>query len=67
MLNVIDDYVLPGPTLLDGFLSLGLPVSTPECRACRGRGVRLHGWAICPGPCRDCGGTGVAGWTGRAS
>lgn len=30
------------------------------CRPCRGTGSRLHGWAICPGPCQDCGGSGRA-------
>lgn len=36
------------------------PVAAVEatCRACHGRGTRLHGWAVCPGPCRDCDGTG---------
>lgn len=34
--------------------------SAPTCTACRGRGSRLHGWAICPRPCEDCGGTGLS-------
>lgn len=29
------------------------------CKPCRGVGRRLHGSAVHPGPCEDCGGTGV--------
>lgn len=35
------------------------PPAKPEtCKACHGRKERLHGWAICSGPCQDCNGTG---------
>lgn len=32
--------------------------SAPTCRACNGKGKRLHGYALCPKACEDCGGTG---------
>lgn len=34
-------------------------IGEPEtCKACHGKGQRLHGLAICPKACEDCGGTG---------
>ena len=40
--------------------ALATPDPGARCTACRGSGVRLHGWALVPDRCRDCQGTGLA-------
>ena len=43
--------------LLDG--TTAVEVEKTKCLKCHGRGQRVHGYAMCPGPCKDCGGTGL--------
>lgn len=45
------------------------PTETPpaSCKACHGKGSRIHGWAMCPAPCRDCDGTGTTPPADRAT
>ena len=51
---------------LRDLLTCAAKIEATKCLACHGRGERVHGWAICPGPCKDCGGTGEVVLEGRA-